>query len=298
MSGLYGPPGAGKSMLALDWALSVSTGRPWLDHPVQQGYALYIAAEGHSGQAKRARAWLQKAALTATAVPNFGFVKERIAITEASEDYDVLFSRLEEEVQRVPTFVIIDTLARSIDGDENISVDMVRFLNAAERWCEEYGATVLVIHHGNAAGVRERGHTAFKGTVGALLKLGPVQKHKDILCLHTDKQRDAIEAPDVGLKTEVVEGTDSVVLVAADLPDAHERGHGLSPPMRKVDMLTYLGGHPEGLRFDIWEVGCQVPHTTFVRRVRRLLEEDCIYKKEGRYYASPSTVDVAALSAV
>ena len=46
---LYGVPAAGKSFLALDWALSVATGVPWLGREVREGEVVYIYAEGARG---------------------------------------------------------------------------------------------------------------------------------------------------------------------------------------------------------------------------------------------------------
>lgn len=292
MSGLYGPPGAGKSMLALDWALCVASGTPWLGHPVQQGYALYIAAEGHSGLAKRAQAWLQHHELPAEHLQQFGLVKERIAITTDSEDYETLFARLEEEVERVPTFVVIDTLARAIEGDENESMAMAGFLSSAERWVEDYGATVLVVHHGNATGSRERGHTSFKGALGALLKLAPVPKHADLLCLHTDKQRDAVEAPDLGLTHLVIEGTDSVVMVEKSLPEGREGPSGGPAPMRKADMLMMLGAAEEGYTWQEWRIATGIAKPLFNRRVRKLMLDGEVYKDGGYYHIFPANKDL------
>src|ERR1700744_6409506 len=55
---LYGPPGAGKSFLALDWSMSVDRGREWSGRQVRQGAALYICAERTSGLKQRVGAWL------------------------------------------------------------------------------------------------------------------------------------------------------------------------------------------------------------------------------------------------
>src|SRR4051812_5462453 len=46
---IYGAAGSTKSFLALDMALCVATGTPWMGRPVQRGCALYVAAEGASG---------------------------------------------------------------------------------------------------------------------------------------------------------------------------------------------------------------------------------------------------------
>src|SRR4051812_37793236 len=48
---LYGPPGCGKSFAALDWALSVATGKAWHGREVRQGAVVYVAGEGTTGVA-------------------------------------------------------------------------------------------------------------------------------------------------------------------------------------------------------------------------------------------------------
>src|SRR5262249_46295895 len=54
---LFGPPGVGKSFLALDLALSIATGRPWLGRKTTQGGVVYVYAEGTSELKHRAAAW-------------------------------------------------------------------------------------------------------------------------------------------------------------------------------------------------------------------------------------------------
>lgn len=54
---LVGGYGSGKTFLALSFALSVATGRPWLNRSTLQGRALYIVGEGVSGLHDRIAAW-------------------------------------------------------------------------------------------------------------------------------------------------------------------------------------------------------------------------------------------------
>ena len=54
LSVLYGPPGEGKTFLALDMAMCASTGRPWHGKAVASAPIVYISAEGGAGMAKRA----------------------------------------------------------------------------------------------------------------------------------------------------------------------------------------------------------------------------------------------------
>lgn len=288
MSGIYGQPGTGKSLLALDWALCVATGQPWLGRPSAKGYVLYVAAEGHSGQAKRSQAWLAHHGLDARQVGDFGLVKERIVMADASTDYDILFERLRDELERDPDFVIIDTLARTIDGDENESTAMANFLNGAERWINDYGATVLVVHHGNAAGTRERGHTSFKGALGALLKLSRHQKLPDTFVLHTDKQRDAREADDIGLRHCPVEGTESVVFEEADLP-LRTSGERAEPKLATKAVLKVIGAADRRMTFAELKFATGLDKDSLMNRLRRLRRDGIVDQdKFGRYGLTPT----------
>ena len=301
MTGLVGAPGVGKSMIALDWALCVATGMPWLGvYPVQQGFALYIAAEGHSGLSIRAQAWLAKYERSARQA-NFGLVKDRIFVTgvaSTSEDsrteYETLFTRIEDEMQSAPKLVVIDTLARCLEGDENESQAMGHFVNGAEQFIERYGSTVVVVHHKNAVGGRERGHSSFRGALGALHFLDKT-KVEGLLALKTEKQRDAKELDPIGLRQEQV-GT-SALFVAADLPAKGEKTGTGPAPMRKLDMLAVLGAAEEGYSFSEWRLATGIPRRTFFRRLSQLVKDGEVVKDPGtsRYTVSVSNLDIAEL---
>ena len=54
---LYGPPGAGKSFVALSMALAVANGAEWLGRAVRAGKVLYVVAEGVTGMKQRLQAY-------------------------------------------------------------------------------------------------------------------------------------------------------------------------------------------------------------------------------------------------
>ena len=297
MVGLAGPPGVGKSMLALDWGLSVATGQPWLGHVTDPGFVLYIAAEGHSGLSIRAKAWVEAHKIHPARVP-FGLVKGRITIqTEQTRegDYDTLFKRIDEELTHEPKLVIIDTLARCLDGDENTNEGMGSFLDGAERLIDRYKSTVLVLHHKNAAGTKERGHTSFRGTLGSLFFFEPVPRDKTgLLVLKNEKQRDAREAAHIYLKMSEV--GDSAMLAVADAPATqHNDLVARASAMRTQDMIKLLHGREEGLSWSEWFLLSGLSKSQFARRIKKLTDESIIYKDQGRYYLVPSSADLAAL---
>lgn len=300
MTGLVGAPGVGKSMIALDWALCVATGMSWLGvYPVQQGFALYIAAEGHSGLSIRARAWLEKYGRSIRSA-NFGLVKDRLFVTgvtspdDTHTEYETLFTRIEEEMQTAPKLVVIDTLARCLEGDENESQAMGHFVNGAEQFIERYGSTVVVVHHKNAMGGRERGHSSFRGALGALHFLDKT-KSEGLLALKTEKQRDARELDPIGLRQEQI--GNSALFVPADLPKQGEKTGAGPAPMRKLDMLAVLGTADDGLSFTEWRLACQIPRRTFARRLSQLIADGEIVKDPGnsKYLVSVANADIAEL---
>ena len=54
---LVGRPNAGKSLLALDWAMCVATGTAWNGIKVDATPVCYINGEGHAGMRRRMKAW-------------------------------------------------------------------------------------------------------------------------------------------------------------------------------------------------------------------------------------------------
>lgn len=207
--GIYGPPGCGKSFLAIDMALSIATNSPWQGHPVADGgFGLYVAAEGGVGITKRVDAWLRHHDITPRKA-NMGWLIEPMPLYGDSEDVDRLMGRVEEaDVQ--PAVIVIDTLARCFDGDENTQLDMGRFVAGVDRLRHEFATTVIVVHHTRLGGDRERGNTAFRGAADTMIAMeGNLKKEVTISC---NKQKDAEEFGEQVFQFKLIPGTDSGVL--------------------------------------------------------------------------------------
>lgn len=187
--GLYGPSNVGKSFIALDIALAVSTGRPWQGHPIAgSGYVIYIAAEGGAGLQKRVSAWLTHHQLPASE-PKIAWLIETAEINNDSGAVDTLLQRLDEEIQAEPVLIVVDTLARCLEGDENTQLDMGRFIAGVDRIRQTYRCAALVVHHTRLDESRERGNTAFRGAVDTMLSVTkPEEGSVHVACT---KQRDA-----------------------------------------------------------------------------------------------------------
>ena len=226
---LYGPPGAGKSFLAIDIALSVAYGKAWHNNPVQKGAVLYIAGEGVGGLGKRIKAWQAHHKLTAD-VP-FYVLPTAVRFREP-EDVERLLRTI-DNLDTKFSAVFVDTVARALlGGDENSATDMGLFVDACEivkRHCE---CAVVAIHHsGKDAARGMRGSTALLGAVDTSIK---VSKLEETVTLTTEKQKDAEPMPDVAFTMTPVALIDdvSVVMTQADMPEKKQRSAKLTEPQK------------------------------------------------------------------
>ena len=217
--GLYGAPGSAKTFVAIDFAMSVATGRPWQGKPVKRGSVLYIAAEGGAGIAKRAQAWLSEHGATSRETLVM-WLTEAIQVNNDTDGVNHLLARIEEVAYAAPSLIIIDTLARCFDGDENQQEDMGRFIAGVDRVRKEMDSTVIIVHHTRLGADRERGSTAFRGAADTMIHVQRPDKHEPIV-LSCDKQKDAEEFEDLAVQLKVVPVTlqgvmDSSCVIVAD----------------------------------------------------------------------------------
>lgn len=204
--GLFGPSGSFKSFQAIDIAMSVGTGLPWQGHPVERGLAVYISAEGGIGVGKRGGAWLKHRGVSPNAV-DIAWLIESVPINPNGEEMDILLRRV-AEMDREPSLVVIDTLARCFDGNENETEDMNRFVAGVDHLRHTLNCAVIVVHHTRLDGSRERGNTAFRGATDTMIE---VKRNDDLVTLECVKQRDSEHFEDIELEMLRIEGTGSVV---------------------------------------------------------------------------------------
>ena len=137
----------GKSFVALDYALCIATGRPYLGRfESLRGSVLYIAGEGVSGLRNRVKAWLAHHEVV-TPPRNFVFIPATFNLLDEAE-IDEVIQIARDDLGQNPSLVVIDTLARNFGGgNENATQDMNLFITNLDRLKAEFGCTVLVVHH-------------------------------------------------------------------------------------------------------------------------------------------------------
>lgn len=278
--GVYGQPGVGKSFLAIDMALAVASGHPWQRHVVHPGFVLYVSAEGGTGIGKRVQAWLSNFGYTA-AQPNIAWLTQSVAISSTSEDMNVLFTRLSDELEERPVLVAIDTLARCFDGDENQQEDMNRFIAGVDRLRREFGTTVIVVHHTRVDAERERGSTAFRGAAETMIRVNRASTTAP-LAIVCNKQKDADEFPQMSLHLRTLPVTVAGVRTSSCVLVSDPSQKGSSP--LQVAILGHLRQSPSRLGA-LYVYGAK---SSIQRAVRQLVLSHQIINDLGYYTVSDS----------
>jgi len=156
LSRVFGPPGCGKSFMALDQALTMATGIPWCGDPIQRAPVIYVMAEGQSVNRDRAEAWLSYHHKEVDDLEGwFWVVDEAIQLTEVGVKP---FVEMCEEVQ--PALVFLDTKNAMMVGEENSASDFARMRRALDMIRRASGACVVLIDHTGYEGTRARGTSA------------------------------------------------------------------------------------------------------------------------------------------
>lgn len=167
---LFGPPGSGKSFLAMDLVLAVASGQPdWFGRRLKQAPVAYLALEGQGGIARRIKAWM---AHTRQLVPsNVRFFTGGLSLLNGS-DAQAIAREIKQELGD-GTVIVVDTLSRaSPGGDENSSVDMTRVIEDAQVLGDIVQGPVILVHHtGKDAGKGLRGHSSLLGAVDSAIEV-------------------------------------------------------------------------------------------------------------------------------
>lgn len=198
---LYGSPGTFKSFIALDMGLSVAAGVAWQWKHTKKRSVLYSAAEGQTGVLKRVYAWKKHHDIKT--VDNFTLMPLPCLVDNNAELEQ--FIHAIKIMPEIPSLVILDTLARSMIGDENSTSDMGKVVHAAGRITEETGAQVLIVHHtGKDESRGPRGAIALLGATDTMFR---VCKHKEKrqAIMKCERQKDDEPFKDMVFDMELVE---------------------------------------------------------------------------------------------
>lgn len=269
---IYGPPGVGKSFVALDQALCIAAGTPWMDREARKGPVLYIAAEGVRGLAKRIRAWSEFRGIDPP--KNFWCVDQAVQLLDAGQVLE-----LDQAIQSMdwpPLLVVIDTFSRClVGGNENSQQDVGKAVEAMNRIQRSCSCTVNVLHHTGWNGDHERGSTVLPGALDVSMHLKGEEKGSG-LSLKCTKQKDWEAFDDLGIKLLPFSGSLVPIPVDVDRLAFIEPCYWL--------MLSQLEVHMEGegCGFDFLWKSTSVPKATFARVFNEFAKAEVLLKGDGK----------------
>lgn len=274
---LWGPPNCGKSFISLDMALCIASGIPWLGRfKVLQSPVVYMAGEGAASMQKRARAWMEGNSVDDLGAAYFQVrplpLREEEVVEAIMEQLESFGTPTNPTAGLNPGFIVVDTLSQFFGGGEENGPDMALFVNNVRRLSHEQNLTVLMVHHSNATGLRERGHTALRGNVDAMFEAKPHSKNiLDGVTLVTDKQRDSAKAEGIAITFEEYE--DSLV----PRFDEERNGETLPPVKLNRPLWTLLRAFEtlespktESCSHDGLKEALELPKQTFHRQLNTL----------------------------
>ena len=227
---LFGGSGTFKSFIALDAALHIVHGLPWMGRITRKGPVLYIAAEGGAGLWGRIDAWHR--------ARNLRWQDAPLYVVPSAVDLTVDAWRVVDAAQAVgvcPQLVVVDTLSQTYSGEENSANEMAAYLREIGlRFRQLWMCSVMLVHHtGHQATERPRGSSAIRANLDYLL--GCFRDEKEMLAtLSCVKQKDGDLFSDSTFLMSKVElgkdedGDDITSLVARHLSSDDEVAHALA----------------------------------------------------------------------
>jgi hypothetical protein len=158
---LIGESRLGKTFATIDIGLSIATGVDWNNCKVAQGPVAYLNAEGHAGMSTRIQGWQQEYQSIIDAP--FLLSTEALDLTDnaAVASAQVTLDRFAQEHDNHISLIIVDTMHRSMSGDEDSSKAFRRFIDNLDKLCSCYSSASLINHHpGHGKSNMARGSSA------------------------------------------------------------------------------------------------------------------------------------------
>ena len=228
---VHGPSGGGKTFVVLDWCLRMASGiEDWAGHKVRQGNVVYLAGEGHHGLRGRVAAWKHhhKAGKLAMWLSKDGCdLNTPTGYLKVVEQVRMLKDR--------PSVIVVDTLHRFLQGDENSAQDAKTMLDACNALMQEFDCSVILVHHtgvSEEAQHRARGSSAWRGALDIEISIIPGKDDQPMQIVQR-KSKDAEMAETVyvelqqvaipGWRDEDDQQVTSAVIVQAQAPTAPKK---------------------------------------------------------------------------
>ena len=193
---VHGPSGGGKTFVVLDWVLTLAAGsHEWNGLKVRPGPVVYLAGEGHQGLRGRVAAWKQH-----HNVPRLDMWLSKGGCDLNTKEGLRRVSDAVRELPVTPSVIVVDTLHRFLNGDENKAQDAKTMLDACAELMATFDAAVILVHHtgvSDEAQHRARGSSAWRGALDIEISVVPGSEKGDPLQVVQRKSKDAELADDI-----------------------------------------------------------------------------------------------------
>ena len=315
---IYGPPGAGKSFMALDMAAHIAEGRDWMGYRTKPAHVVYVVLEAANGFSGRLKAWQMH---HGRQLPDTLHVitHSPFALSSPKDIVDLIESiRLAIGDDHGGLVVFIDTLARAMGTfEENDNNDMGRVIQACDTIAQSLKATVAAVAHpGKDAARGLRGGSALLGGLDTVIQL---EKDADGIRTWTiEKQKEGEDGLTGQFKLHVLpigqdedgDAITSAVVVGIET-DHHElqveRENEATYKARKLfeDAVMHSGRLVQGRAFisaDAWNEYTKTLNyatdesrrQTFSRAKKALLKAGYITEVRGGYEATDHAIFAGA----
>ena len=191
---VHGPSGGGKTFMVLDMVLSVASRgavSEWFGNKVRHGTVVYLAGEGHHGLRGRVAAWKQHKAVSGLDM----WLSRHGLDLNTPQGYQKTVDAI-RSLPDQPEIIVVDTLHRFLNGDENSAQDAKSMLDACGAMIHEFGCSVILVHHTGVnaeAQHRARGSSAWRGALDIEISVVPGETIEIV----QRKSKDAEEATPV-----------------------------------------------------------------------------------------------------
>jgi hypothetical protein len=166
---------------------------------VAQGVVIYVAAEAPRSVQNRLWAWKQHHGIKRLPVL---VVQSSVDLLNGDADATVELVAQTARDHGLVALVVVDTLARSMTGNENSPDDMGRYVTACARIREAAETHVLVVHHSGKDLARgARGHSSLRAASDTELEVTKAERGG---CLAITKNRDEEDLSRFGFRLEPV----------------------------------------------------------------------------------------------
>lgn len=278
---LYGQPGSGKSFVAIDFCKRLSLAYP--DRAI-----IFSAGEGVSGLSGRSAAWDK----------HFGSTPENLLLWDEAVPM-LNEAAVEEFIANIeplkPLFVVVDTLARSMDGEnENDTSVMSNYIKATEELMRRLDCGVLLIHHTGRGGFI-RGSSVLDGACDSMLKLQANDNRITVFnsLEHGGKNKHNPEVTAIQLVILPVEVSineekfSEAVVIMSDMVIDDVVDDKLSDNQRIILELLFDIGEPTTASQIIESL--DIHRATVFRNLKMLEKAECIQKSSNGIYTITET---------